>query len=115
MAEFSQAGYQKIRDYIEANWKYIELQDETGTAIIRLGIGDSRVTWTHTADSNPLKLQIKIKGSDVSLPKTFAISAIFDVASGGSPLAVSNFEATTLSQAIDELTVEHSLEVPDIV
>ncbi|UUV26380.1 MULTISPECIES: hypothetical protein [Lysinibacillus] len=114
MAEFSNAGYHKIRDYIKATWNYIELQDETGTAIIRLGIDDSRVTWIHTENTNPLKIQIKIKGSEISLPKRFAKSAIFDVASGGTALAVSDFETTTLTQEIDELTVEHSLEVPNV-
>ncbi|MED5103146.1 hypothetical protein P9858_23805 [Niallia circulans] len=115
MAEINTIGYQKIRDYIEANWKYIELQDGTGTPIIRLGVDDARVSWTHTAGSQTLKLQIVLNGSDITLPKTFEKSAIFDVASGGTALTVETFTAFTMEGANDELTVEHSIEVPQVV
>lgn len=115
MAEINQIGYQKIRDYIEANWKYIELQDGSGTPIIRLGISDSRVSWTHTAGEQTLKLQVVVKGSDITLPKTIAKSAIFDVASGGTAISVETFTAFTMEGASDELTVEHSIEVPQVV
>ena len=115
MAEINQAGYQAIRNYIQNNWKYIELQDTDGNPIIRLGIGDPRVSWTHKVGEQTLKLRIVVKGSDVTpLPKTFAKSAIFDVARGGTPYAVESFTPFTMAGNNDELTVEHSIEVPQI-
>ena len=35
---------QDIRDYIQANWKYIELRDESLNPVLRIGIEDPRVT-----------------------------------------------------------------------
>jgi len=115
MAEINTVGYQKIRDYIEANWKYIELQDGSGTPIIRLGVDDSTVSWTHSPNDQILKLQIVLSSADITLPKTFEKSAIFDVASGGTALTVETFTAFTMEGVNDELTVEHSIEVPQVV
>ena len=36
MAEITQAAYQNLRDYIQVNWKYIELQDDLSNVIVRL-------------------------------------------------------------------------------
>lgn len=117
MAEITQAAYQNLRDYIQSNWKYIELQDDTGVAIVRLSPSDSRVTWTHTAGEQTLKLQVIIKGSDtdVTAPKTFSKSVIYNVATGGSQLSVESFTPFTIEGDQDELTVIHSIEVPKVV
>lgn len=116
MAEIKEIGYEKIRNFIEANWTYIELQDEAGTAIIRLGVNDSKVEWTHSAGASTLNMTIIISGADITLPKTVARSAIFDVASGGTALAEEAFSNTkTLTGEFDELTVTHSIQVPRVV
>lgn len=117
MAEISTAGYQSIRDFVQANWKYIELRNGEGTAVLRIGIGDSRVTWTHSAGSQTLSLQIVVKGSDagIALPTTFASSAIYSAASGGTALSVETFSNFTMEASGDELTVIHQLEIPQIV
>ncbi|KZZ85649.1 hypothetical protein [Bacillus sp. SJS] len=116
MAEINIQGYQSIRDFIQSNWKYIELRDNSGVAIIRLSPTDSRVTWQHTAGSQTLKLQVIVKGSDsgMTLPKTFASSAIYSVASGGNAYSVESFSPFTMETAQDELTVIHSIQVPKV-
>ena len=115
MAEITSAAYQDLRDYIQSQWKYIELQDESGVAIIRLSPSDNRVTYT--AEGQTLKLQVVVKGSDadINTPTTFAKSAIFDVASGGTPYSVETFTSFTIESDQDELTVIHSIEVPQVV
>lgn len=117
MAEINTDGYQSIRDYIEANWQYIELRDDTDTAIVRLSPSDSRVSWTHTAGDQTLKLQIIVKGSDadITASQIFASSAIYDVASGGNPYSVESFTTFTIEADEDELTVIHNIEVPQVV
>ncbi|WP_210367431.1 hypothetical protein [Bacillus sp. REN3] len=117
MAEITQAAYQNLRDYIQANWKYIELQDDTGVAIVRLSVYDSRVTWTHSVGEQTLKLQVIIKGSDsdITVPKTFAKSVIFNVATGGNLLSTESFTPFTIEGDQDELTVIHLIEVPKVV
>lgn len=114
MTQVTEYGYESIRNFIELNWKYVELQDGTGKAIIRLGVGDSRVKWKHLDGERTLKLEIKITGADITLPATIAKTAIFDVATGGSVIASASVEATTLTQAIDELTVTTSIQVPSL-
>lgn len=115
--EITSTAYQNLRDYIQSNWKYIELQDDVGTPIVRLSPSDSRVTWTHTAGDQTLKLQVIIKGSDVDItkPKTFAKSVIYNVATGGTPFSTETFTAFIIETDQDELTVVHNIQVPQVV
>lgn len=114
MAEINNNGYQSIRDFIQANWQHIELQDEAGTTIIRLSPIDSRVT--SIIEGNIVKVSVIIKGSDtdITFPKTFAKSAIFNVATGGQPFSVETFTPFTVESKFDELTVIHNIEVPRV-
>lgn len=118
MAEITAQAYQDLRDYITANWKYIELRDEEGAPVIRLGVGDDpRVTWTHEAGAQTLELTVTIRGtdSDITLPITFASSAIYKVASGGEAYSVESFSAFTMEGEGDELTVKHQIQVPQVI
>ncbi|UOE57289.1 hypothetical protein [Cytobacillus oceanisediminis] len=116
MAEITSAAYQNLRDYIQSNWKYIELQDESGNKIIRLSPSDSRVTWTHLGGESVLKLQVIIKGSDadITAPKIFAKSVIYNVATGGSSFSTESFTPFTIETDQDELTVIHNIVVPKV-
>ncbi|KPC97254.1 hypothetical protein LR69_04525 [Geobacillus sp. BCO2] len=116
MAEITSQAYQAIRNYIQANWKYIELRDDVGNAIVRLSPADSRVSWVHNAGDQVLKLQIVVKGSDADIikPKTFASSAIYDVATDGQPYSIESFTPFTIESDMDELTVIHKIQVPQV-
>lgn len=115
--EITNAGYQSLRDFVQSAWTFIELRDESGTAIVRLGVDDERVSWTHPENSQTLELRVVITGSDeeIELPSTFASSAIFTQASGGEELAKESFSAFTMEETGDELTVIHQLEIPQVV
>ncbi|WP_066173359.1 hypothetical protein [Bacillus marinisedimentorum] len=117
MAEVTSQAYQDLRDYIQANWQYIELQDDTGNPVLRLSPANSRVSWIHNAGEQTLKLQVVVKGSDtdITAPQTFAASAIFNVATGGSAYSVESFTPFTFESDQDELTVVHSIQVPQVV
>lgn len=117
MAEITSYAYQNLRDYIQANWQFIELQDEAGTSIIRISPTGSRCTWTHNAGDQTLKLQVVIKGSDtdITLPCTFAKSVIYNVATGGNAISEESFTPFTLETDQDELTVIHNIQVPQVV
>ncbi|AKS37684.1 hypothetical protein NP92_04240 [Anoxybacillus gonensis] len=115
MAEITSSAYQAIRDYIQANWQYIELRDDLGNPILRLSPSDSRVT--STIEGQTVKLQIVVKGSDADItkPQTFASSAIYDVATGGQPYSIESFTSFTIESDMDELTVIHEIQVPQVV
>lgn len=115
--EITSAGYQSLRDFVQANWKFIELRDEVGSAILRLGTDDARVTWEHTAGAQTLQLKMIVKGSDseITLPRTFASSAVYTSAEGGTELAMESFSDFTMEETGDELTVIHQLEIPQVL
>jgi hypothetical protein len=116
MAEISSYGYTKLREFAQTNWKYIELRDASSNAILRLTTSDPRVTWTHNAGAQAIELTIVVKGSDAdlsgSLPRTFASSAIYDTASGGTVISIETFTQFTMSGSLDELTVKHQIQIP---
>ena len=116
MAEITTNAYQDLRNYIQSNWKYIELQDESGNSVVRLSPTDSRVTWIHQSNASTLQLQIIVKGSDsdITTSTTISKSAIFNVASGGAAYSVESFTPFTIESDQDELTVIHSIEVPRV-
>ncbi|GIO22491.1 hypothetical protein [Oceanobacillus sp. J11TS1] len=140
MAEITEKAYESLRQYIIDQWHYIELQDEDGNPIIRLSPDDPRVEWVHELIEkeeqvlkgydpmgypiyetkiikklpNTLQIQIIIKGVDISTPKTFAKSAIYDVRSDGEPLSIELFTPFVMINENDSITVVHNIEVPQL-
>lgn len=114
--EINSAGYQSIREYIQSNWKFIELRNDSGVAVLRLDTADNRVSWTHQTGSETLELTVVVKGadSDITLPQTFASSAIYSVATGGSAYSEESFTSFTMEGTGDELTVKHQIQVPKV-
>ena len=118
MAEISELGYQHIRNYIEENWRFIELQDDLGAKVIRLETTDPRVTWTHAPGAEVLELSIVVTGSDaeITLPQKLASSAVYTSADATEPVTLvepfSNFELSTTE---DQLTIRHKIEVPELI
>ncbi len=117
MAEITSAGYQSIRDLIEANWLYIELRDSNGDAVVRLPLSDSRVSWTHEAGAQTLILTAVVIGSDsdIPVPTVFGSSAIYKVASNGDALSVEELPVQfSILTDLDQLTVHHSIAIPEV-
>ncbi|MED4374307.1 hypothetical protein P9274_00985 [Schinkia azotoformans] len=115
MAEITSQAYDNLRNYIQTNWNYIELRNDSGTPIIRLNTTDLRVT--STLEGQTVKLQVIVKGSDtdITYPITISSSAIYDVATGGNAYSVESFTPFTIESDQDELTVIHNIEIPKIV
>jgi hypothetical protein len=115
--EITAEGYQSVRDFIEANWIYHSLRDDSDDEVIRISTSDARTEWTHDPGNQVLELTTTVAGSDgdITPPQVFAGSEIYDVSSGGSPLADETFEAFTIETDSDELTVKHRIEVPQVV
>lgn len=114
MAEITSQAYQDLRQYIQSNWQYIELQDESSTPIIRLSPSDSRVTTT--IEGNNVKITVVLNGTDPTvINKTFAKSAIFKVGTGGQSFSLETFTPFTIESEQDELTVIHNIQVPQVI
>jgi hypothetical protein len=117
MAEISTTGYQSIRNFIQANWTYLELRKTDGTPVLRLSTADPRVVYTNVAGAQTLEITVSLKGSDtdITLPQEFAQSAIFSDGSSTNAFSVESFTAFTMESTLDELTVKHQIEVPEII
>jgi hypothetical protein len=122
MSEFTAAGYQTLKDYLNSSattpssWGYIELYDDTGTAVTRVSItGDSRCQWLDADGDNILKVEFVVTGSDsdIPLPTTLQYSALWNASSGGSQATVQeSYAKATLNQSGDTVTVTHTVKVP---
>lgn len=122
MAELTTAGYQSFRDYLNSStttpdaWDYIEIYDDAGSVVTRVSItGDSRCQWLDADGDNILKVEFDITGSDgdISMPVTLQKSAIWNAATDGSQVtAKEQFANATLNQSGDNVTVTHTIEVP---
>jgi len=113
--EIEEAGYVTIRTFIIGDWEYIELRDDEDSPILRLGETDPRVDWIEDdPNEQVITIQIVVSGDDpeITLPQTFAVSALFNVDVGGDALAVEEFTEFTMTDEADQLTVQHSIEVP---
>lgn len=118
MANATSYAYEDLRAYVTANWRFIELRDALGNPFVRLSTSDTRVAWTHTAGSQTLELTITLQGSnsDITLPSTFAQSALFknSTDTNDKALSVETFPAFTMEGIGDELTIKHRIEVPRV-
>lgn len=122
MSELTAAGYQTIKDYANssaatpAEWDYIEIYDDSGTAVTRVSItGDSRCQWLDVDGDKSLKVEFDVTGSDgdISLPTTLQKSAIWNSSSGGSQItAKEQFADATLNQDGDNVTITHTINIP---
>ena len=117
MAEITQVAYQDIRDHIQNTWKFIELRNAEGQAVLRLSTDDSRVNWTHVQGERELKLEINVKGTDaeITIPQSFGASAVYNVAVDGTEFSAESFTPFTIESDKDELTIVHAILVPRTV
>ena len=71
-------GYQDLRDYVQANYKYIALVDSDDNEIVRMEIGvDIRANWIHVAGANPLIVQVTVKGSDAEIAEPCTLNKVY--------------------------------------
>jgi len=122
MSELTTQGYQTFRDYVNSSattpspWDYIEIYDDSGSAVTRVSItGDSRCQWKDTDGDNVLEVEFVVSGSDsdISPPVTLQKSSLWNAGSGGSQCTVEEqFADATLNQSGDTVTITHTIKIP---
>ncbi len=113
--EITEFGYQQIRNFIEGSWIYIALIDSGDDEVLRLSVSDPRVTWIHDPNDAILRLRVQIQGSDIDvpIPTTFAKSILYNSAVSSDIIHERVFDNATIANPNDQLTVTHSIEVPE--
>ena len=113
------AGDEDIRTYIENNWTFIALIDDTDSEVTRIDItGDARASFTSDATTNPLTIEITVEGgdADIPVPTTFTRSELYKVSTGGDELSGDDFTegSAEIASTNDTLQVTHDVEQPVI-
>lgn len=122
MAEIIENGYESIREFIDGrpadSWDYIELRDDEGNPVTRIGVSDERVEWTHNDGDQVLNLNAVVEGgdADITTPVTVQSSVLFNEDADGNEVTdVEVFtDDATLSADDDRLEVDHEVEVPQL-
>lgn len=67
MASFiTSEGFKEIREYIQFNWKYFEVKDESNNRLFVVSTSDSRVGISGF-ESNPLEINLFLQGTDAEV------------------------------------------------
>jgi len=114
MANINQYGYEKIRSWILGSWTFLELRSPDGTVLKRFGVADG-LTITGNATTQELEYRLVVNGDATFLGQTVGKSVLFDSADSTNAIATEVFTAFEFLSADDQLTVNHRLQVPQIV
>lgn len=118
--EITEAGYQSIRNLIEgvssSPWSRVIILNPAEEVILVLTTADERVSWEHTPNTNPLNLQIILRGSDIDMPipcevKTVIVTDETEVVYAEESLTY----PFVLGRETDSLILNCKIQVPRIV
>ena len=113
MAQVTNYAYDKLSQFAVGSWKYLEVQKADGTAIKRFTTTDG---LTITQVGQTIEYKIVISGVDVSFTgQSVAKSVIYDIATGGQPIATEVFTEFTFAATEDEISIKHVLQIPQVV
>lgn len=113
MAQVTNYAYETLRQFAIGSWKYLEAQKSDGTVIKRFGTTDG---LTITQVGQTIEYKIVISGADALFTgQSVAKSVIYNVATGGQPIATETFTVFTFDVTEDELTIKHVLQIPQVV
>lgn len=112
-------GDEDLRNYIQNNWTFIALIDDSGTEETRIDIqNDSRASFTSGSGSNPLTIEVTVEGadSDITTPVTLAESELYKTSGASNALSGDTFAegSATISADADTLVVTHDIEQPQL-
>jgi hypothetical protein len=113
--EIPSAGYEQLRDYVQNNWGFISVLDDTGTEITRIDVAaDGRASWSTGAQTRSITVTVAGSDADVTTPVTISGSELYDSDVATDVLSSDSFTGATLEKDADELTVEHEVQVPQV-
>ena len=114
----SNSGYEDLRTYVENNWSFIGLFDNTDTELIRIDVpNDSRASFSSDSGSNPLRATITLTGEDlfdegVTLPVTLDHTEVFKTDSTSQEMGSDPVKPATIEAQGDEIIIDHEYSIP---
>lgn len=114
--EITTLGYQSIRDLVESNWNRIAIVDVNDVVILTLLLSDSRVSWVHTPDSNPIILRTVLSGSDIDLTIPVVIGGVKLVDGSDGVLGEETLQFPfNIARTEDTLVIDCKIQIPRII
>lgn len=120
MTEFNSAGYEDLRTYLQNNWQFIAVLDDSGTEQLRWEIGvNTNTTWASGPNTNPLTAELTITGQDLidagaTLPVTLASTEAYKSGTATTVMGSDPITDATVEASGDEVTISHDYEMPTI-
>lgn len=114
-SNFDSAGSEDLRTYIQSNWEYVAVVDDSGTEQLRWDVAaNGNASWSSGPSSNPLEATLTVTGQDVldaggSLPVTLASTESFKTGSGGTRMGSDSYTDAKLEAPADEVVVTHQI------
>lgn len=120
MSEITDYGKELLRQYVQENWKYIAVLNESDAEIMRLDLlgTDTRTTVTADYETNPVTVQVVVNGDDAEVTvseTTVSKVQLFKVDADGTACVESTVTDFFFTSEDDELTINQTVEIPDIV
>lgn len=109
MSSITTYGYSAIQNYIASTFTYLELQDQNGNPIKRFNTSNG-LTITNVGQT--IVYQVVATGDNTFIDKTVAKSVIYDSSTSTNAFAEESFSPFTFESEEDELTVKHTIQVP---
>jgi hypothetical protein len=92
MVEYDAHGYDQVRSFVQSNWNWLAILDDSGTEHLRWDLtSNSNVTLESDATANPLEYTITITGQDLvdagaTLPVTLSEGELYETSSATTPI-----------------------------
>lgn len=115
---FSADGYADLRSYVQSNWNWIAVLDDSGSEVLRWDISsNANAQWTSGPSGNPLTAELTITGQTLvdagsTLPVTLASTEAYQSSSATAPMGSDSMTNATLEADNDTLTITHHYELP---
>ena len=110
-------GFKEIREFVQTNWKYIEVKDENGNRLFVIDNTDPRISISPTGfESNPLEMNLFLRGTDseISAGTKIGGAALLREIDLPSRVELSYLSPFEFQDPEDTLTIRISIQIPTI-
>ncbi len=112
------AGYDDLRAYIQNNWPFVAILDDTGTEWLRWDVAaNANAQWTSGPSTNPLTAELTVTGSDLqnagaTLPITLNRTEAYKTSSATTRMGTDTHTDATVQVSGDEVVITHRFRLP---
>lgn len=112
-ANITEEGFKKIREFIQTNWKHVEVRNEAGERLFVINSDDSRITPPDSFEVNPMVIKVYLTvGLEVPIGTKIGGAALLSDVDSPALVEVSYNYPFEFQNPEDQLEIRISLQVP---